>query len=115
MSEFYKYYFKGKQVMSKSAYERLWFSHRYHILNMLQAKLSENGYLNHLQVFDLKAIHKDGKMYQQITHSQETPSQEIEPFSYTKEFECNLALDEKIYVIDNISRHTIMLASEYRN
>jgi len=65
---------------------------------------------DYLQVFTLEPIIKNGAIMQKITHEQEEPE-------YRKEFvvptDAFSVVTTKIFVIDDLSHSTILLASEY--
>lgn len=65
---------------------------------------------DYLQVFELKKVVTNGKSYQKIIHRQEQPK-------YEKEFTISLnekdIVESKIFVIDDITHCTMLLAEEY--
>ncbi|MCB2313630.1 DUF960 domain-containing protein [Clostridium tagluense] len=63
---------------------------------------------DYLQVFELSEVIQDGEKKQKINQHQEEPEFEEEFTIRTKK-----ATTEKIYVIDDESHSTMMLASEY--
>ena len=60
---------------------------------------------DYLQVFELKK-QPDGKQY--ICHKQEQP-----PYKYEMQLECKTAVNAKIFVIDDQTHSTMLLAEEY--
>lgn len=72
------------------------------ILYMIETmEVSQQDYL---QVFELSIV--GGK--QHITHTQEEP-----PYTYNFEFEAESPVTAKVFVIDDKTHTTILLASEY--
>jgi len=63
---------------------------------------------DYLQVFELSEVIQDGKRKQKIIHSQEQPEFKEEFIITTKK-----PMTEKIYIIDDGSYSTMLLASEY--
>jgi hypothetical protein len=63
---------------------------------------------DYLQVFDLSHTSEDGKMKQTILHTQEQPPYRKEYFICTKQI-----VAEKIFIIDDYTHCTMLLASEY--
>ena len=63
---------------------------------------------DYLQVFELSEVIQDGCRKQKIIHSQEQPNFKEEFIITTKETKT-----EKIYIIDDGSYSTMILASEY--
>ncbi len=65
--------------------------------------------VDHLQVFELAAKYDNtGKPEQLIKHSQEQP-----PYKAEVTINCGAITKEKIYVIDDQTHSTMLLASEY--
>lgn len=67
--------------------------------------VSEKDYL---QVFELSEVLENGKVFQKIVHSQEVPEYKNEEIITVSE-----AINEKVYVIDDETHSTILLAEEY--
>jgi len=63
---------------------------------------------DYLQVFELSEVIQDGRMKQKIIHFQEHPEFKEEFIITTKK-----PMNEKIYIIDDGSYSTMLLASEY--
>jgi hypothetical protein len=63
---------------------------------------------DYLQIFELSEVIQNGKRKQRIIHFQEQPDFREEFIITTKE-----TITEKIYIIDDGSYSTMMLASEY--
>ena len=63
---------------------------------------------DYLQVFELNEVIQNGKRKQRILHFQEQPEFKHEFIITTRK-----TLTEKIYIIDDGSYSTMMLASEY--
>ena len=69
----------------------------------------KNQQLDYLQVFELKTKYDaDGKKKQNIRHFQEQP-----PYESVIVLEYEEPLDQKIYVIDDETHSTMLLAEEY--
>jgi len=65
--------------------------------------------LDYLQVFELKTKYEDnGQKKQSIRHFQEQP-----PYEKVIVLEYDAPLDQKIYVIDDQTHSTMLLAQEY--
>jgi hypothetical protein len=63
---------------------------------------------DYLQVFELKAIHENGKTMQKIIHRQEQP-----PYSEEHIFAADETVNAKIFVIDDETHSTMLLSAEY--
>ena len=63
---------------------------------------------DYLQIFTLTTYEKNGMKMQHIKHEQEQPA-----YSEEYDFPCDYAVDEKVYVIDDITHSTMLLAEEY--
>lgn len=63
---------------------------------------------DYLQIFELSEVIQNGKPKQKIIHFQEQPEFKEEFIITTKE-----TITERIYIIDDGSYTTLMLASEY--
>lgn len=63
---------------------------------------------DHLQVFELSSVIKEGMLKQRILHKQEQPY-------YSKEhiITVNRPISAKVYVIDDTTHCTMLLAGEY--
>ncbi|WP_372663795.1 DUF960 family protein [Cohnella sp.] len=74
---------------------------------MIETMQVEDG-KDYLQVFQLEGIMVDGKLKQRIIHTQEQPE-------YRKEYALSVKQikSEKIYVIDDKTHCTMLLAEEY--
>src|ERR1035437_6622603 len=68
-------------------------------------KITEKDYL---QVFKLSVDTENGYIKQNITHTQERPPYEANCIAYF-----NKQVTAKIFVIDDISHNTMLLAEEY--
>ncbi|SNY26891.1 protein of unknown function [Orenia metallireducens] len=64
--------------------------------------------LDYLQIFKLSKYSKNGRGLQRIIHTQEQP--EYERTIYVPVEKC---INEKVYVIDDKTHSTMLLASEY--
>ena len=69
---------------------------------------SKNGELDHLQVFRLETIDKDGVFTLHIHHEQEVPEAKMDYI-----YPVNERIDEKVYIIDSEEYVTMLLAEEY--
>ena len=77
--------------------------------NMIEAKLQESGReLDYLQVFNLSSLVEDGRKYQRIEHNQEVPK-----FKYSIKLELDSPVTSKVFVIDDKTHVTMLLAQEY--
>ena len=69
----------------------------------------KNHQLDYLQIFELKIKYDaDGKKKQHVRHFQEEP-----PYESVIILECEEPLNQKIYVIDDETHSTMLLAEEY--
>ena len=76
---------------------------------MIEALKTKIEKLDYLQVFELKTKYDaDGKKKQNIRHFQEEP-----PYESVIVLECEEPLNQKIYVIDDETHSTMLLAEEY--
>lgn len=76
------------------------------MIDELKTKIEK---LDYLQVFELKTKYDaDGKKKQNIRHFQEEP-----PYESVTVLEYDAPLDQKIYVIDDETHSTMLLAQEY--
>lgn len=73
-----------------------------------QMEVEEKDYL---QVFDLERISKDDVIILQITHTQEVP--EYENIIFVTDFPDDEMQDVKVFVIDDETHQTMLLAEEY--
>ena len=72
-------------------------------------ELKEKGQeLDYLQVFKLKVIKNTERFNQEIIHSQEVP-----PYKKHYLVEANKPFDAKVFVIDDKTHSTMLLAEEY--
>ena len=63
---------------------------------------------DHFQIFELSSEIIDGQSVQVIEHSQEIPE-----YKATYRINTVKAIDAKVYIIDDISHSTMLLAEEY--
>lgn len=63
---------------------------------------------DYLQIFTLTSYEKGSMKIQHIKHEQEQPA-----YSGEYDFPCDYAVDEKVYVIDDVTHSTMLLAEEY--
>ena len=76
------------------------------LLHMVEAmEVSEKDYL---QIFELKSEIKNGQSMQRIIHKQEQP-----PYENELVFAAKKTVSQKIYIIDDQTHTTMLLASEY--
>lgn len=71
-------------------------------------KLGEFMPLDYLQVFEIEAYERDGKLLQKIIHIQEVP-----PYRKQYLLESINPSSAKIFVIDDEDHSTMLLAEEY--
>ncbi len=75
---------------------------------LIQERKDAGANLDYLQVFQLRrTIEADGTILQ-IEHSQEEP-----PYQASYSFATHEAVNAKVYVIDDVSHATMLLAEEY--
>lgn len=83
-----------------------------YLINMLwfliETMNAPNGEQDHFQIFDLSSDIVDGQPVQVIEHSQEIPE-----YKATYRINTVKAVDAKVYIIDDISHSTMLLAEEY--
>jgi hypothetical protein len=77
------------------------------IWNLIE-NLKSTMHLDYLQVFELSKAQRSGITLQKLVHSQEIPEYRQEYILTDVE-----ALDEKIFVIDDETHCTLLLAEEY--
>ncbi len=65
---------------------------------------------DYLQIFELSKAVTDGKVFQKITHRQEQPEYEKTVTILANEKD---VVEKKVYVIDDVSHCTMLLAEEY--
>ena len=65
---------------------------------------------DYLQIFELSKAVTDGKVFQKITHRQEQPGYEKSITILADEKD---VVEKKVYVIDDVSHCTMLLAEEY--
>ncbi len=65
---------------------------------------------DYLQIFELSKIVADGKVFQKITHRQEQPEYKKTVTILANEKDI---VEKKVYVIDDVSHCTMLLAEEY--
>ncbi len=65
--------------------------------------------VDYLQVFELKPLCKENSQPQQLIHH----SQECPPHKAEITINCGIPIKEKLYVIDDETHSTMLLASEY--
>ena len=70
-------------------------------------KLKKKDYL---QIFELSKTVADGKVFQKIIHRQEQPEYEKSVTVLVNEEDI---VEKKVYVIDDVSHCTMLLAEEY--
>lgn len=102
------YKFNSNKYMTKGVQEEIPEILQIRLWSMIETMLKKHGTLDYLQIFNLSCEVKDGKRFQKIDHSQEVPK-----FKYAVLFETENVVAEKIYVIDDNSHITMLLASEY--
>ena len=65
---------------------------------------------DYLQIFELSKTVADGKVFQKIIHRQEQPEYEKSVTVLVNEEDI---VEKKVYVIDDVSHCTMLLAEEY--
>ena len=65
---------------------------------------------DYLQIFELSKTVADGKIFQKIIHRQEQPEYEKSVTVLVNEEDI---VEKKVYVIDDVSHCTMLLAEEY--
>ncbi len=65
---------------------------------------------DYLQIFELSKTVADGKVFQKIIHRQEQPEYEKSVTVLANEKDI---VEKKVYVIDDVSHCTMLLAEEY--
>lgn len=65
---------------------------------------------DYLQIFELSKTVADGKVFQKIIHRQEQPKYEKSVTVLANEEDI---VEKKVYVIDDVSHCTMLLAEEY--
>ena len=65
---------------------------------------------DYLQIFELSKTVADGKIFQKIIHRQEQPEYEKSVTVLANEKDI---VEKKVYVIDDVSHCTMLLAEEY--
>lgn len=103
------YKFTGYKLMTKGITKKLPKA----IINFLwllieTIKSNENLSMDYLQVFEIKALNKDGEKILSITHIQEVP-----PYMEVHLLKSDVEIEGRIYVIDDIERVTMLWAHEY--
>lgn len=65
---------------------------------------------DYLQIFELSKVVADGKVFQKIIHRQEQPEYKKSVTVLANEEDI---VEKKVYVIDDVSHCTMLLAEEY--
>jgi hypothetical protein len=76
---------------------------------MVDDNIKKELSMDYLQIFKLIPCHKDGAVYQKIIHSQEVPKREKTTVINVIE----KSINAKIYIIDDVTHITMLLADEY--
>lgn len=71
-------------------------------------RIKTGNQLDYLQIFKLKTVEQDKKFLLRIRHEQEIPEAGIDYFMVIDE-----PIDEKVYIIDDGERITMLLVEEY--
>ena len=99
--------FQNKAYMTNGFSERITAAQKLMILDGINnARLFPE--CDYLQVFKLMPTYHEGRMAQKIVHTQEQPPYEKEYVLLTDEI-----VTEKVFVIDDETYHTFLLAEEY--
>lgn len=76
---------------------------------LIKERKDAGANLDYLQIFQLcRTVEADGTTMQIIDHSQEEP-----PYQASYSFATPEAVNAKVYVIDDVSHATMLLAEEY--
>lgn len=105
-----KYKFSGHKYITAGVNAELPSELVRYIWKMVESKKNEKDFeMDYLQVFTMKPIAVDGEKMQEITHMQEQPIE----YEKTYHISTNTIITEKVYVIDDVSHVTMLLAREY--
>ena len=104
------YKFDGKRYMTAGIQEKISFDVQMAMWVMIDENIKKGLKMDYLQVFNLAPFYQDGILVQKVFHSQEIPRR-------SKEFTLHVieekAVKAKIYVIDDVTHITMLLADEY--
>ena len=112
MSEKEQYYFglEKKRYVTRGISELLPDEYIFLLWQWIDCLVLEKGKdVDYLQVFDFEVVTEDGKVYQQITHSQEVPEYKV---VYRLEVIGN-GITGKVFVIDDSQNCTMLWNYEY--
>lgn len=79
-------------------------------LMWIMIETMETDKKDYLQIFELSKTVADGKVFQKITHRQEQPEYKKSVTVLADEKD---VIEKKVYVIDNETNCTMLLAEEY--
>lgn len=100
--------FNNQKYITKGINEQLPLELQIYLWNMI-GELQDKIELDYLQVFRLSTINKDGRILQQITHTQEVP-----PYKNTVIIRISKPIsNRKIFCIDDDTHSTMLFAEEY--
>ena len=102
------YEFDGKRYITRGINEKIPLEVQLMMFAGLDIMRSKSGELDHLQVFRLETIDKDGVFTLHIHHEQEVPEAKMDYI-----YPVNERIDEKVYIIDSEEYVTMLLAEEY--
>lgn len=103
------YRFDGERYITKGINARLPIEIQLMLFGGLDLMRIKTGdQLDYLQIFKLKTVEQDKKFLLRITHEQEIPEAGLDYFMVIDE-----PIDEKVYIIDDGERITMLLGEEY--
>ena len=103
------YKFNGNRYMTRGIQEEIPFELQTVMWLLIEENIKKGLKMDYLQVFNLAPFYENGILCQKLLHSQEVPRR-------TKEITLNVvdkAVKAKVYVIDDVTHATMLLADEY--
>ena len=100
--------FKGKRYITRGIDMSIPIDMQLFMRELIDNKLRNNEKLDYLQIFNLETIGGEGSALQVIKHNQQQP-----PFEDTYFKAVHDSATAKIYVINNGTHSTMLLAEEY--
>lgn len=101
--------FENQKYMTNGVLHKIPLEAQMIIWAMIEDLKTKIKTVDYLQIFELTVKNDDtGKPTQQVKHFQERPPYKVEII-----VSCGASVNEKIYVIDDETHSTMLLASEY--